>query len=90
LEGGVELVLELWAIYLLGVVIGVIANTVIRLYNTRNTAYGYMDVLSEAREDGEVSVYRAVLSEKDLENLPNRRRVVLKVRMENKDFNGNN
>jgi hypothetical protein len=49
-----------------------------------------MDVLSEARDDGEVSVYRAVLSEKDLENLPNRRRVVLKVRMENKDFNGNN
>lgn len=82
--------LELWAIYLLGVVVGVIANTVIRLYNTRNTAYGYMDVLSETRDDGEVSVYRAVLSEKDLENLPNRRRVVLKVRMENKDFNGNN
>lgn len=82
--------LELWAIYLLGVVVGVIANTVIRLYSTRNTAYGYMDVLSESRDDGEVSVYRAVLSEKDLENLPNRRRVVLKVRMENKDFNGNN
>lgn len=82
--------LELWAIYILGVVVGMLANTVIHLYNTRNTAYGYMDVLSETRDEEKVSVYRAVLSNKDLENLPKRRRVVLKVRMENKDFNGNN
>ena len=73
------------ALVVIGFALGAIFEIILRLINSRGTIYGILDV--ESAEDGFMGAMR--LDEKQAREIMHKRRLVLKVRTKNKDFNGN-